>query len=336
LHLSADWLADEYRRAAEAVQAQAAQHSIASGQSEPEARPVYARPVSTRVLTNWGFNVAFRKLSAVLVAGALFAGLAACGDDDSAETSETTEAASDAAANFTPVTDDTLTVVTSLPAPGFWNGDDPAAITGGYEYDIALALQERLGLGDLEIVNVSFDQLVAGQVGDFDVALSQVTITDERKQVVDFTEPYFESDQGVLVMAGTEVATVEDAKALQWGVQSGTTGLDYVNDVLQPDQEAQAFQDLAAGFAALEAGQLDAFMMDTAIVLAQAAESGGTEEVAAQFKTGEEYGGIMPKGSANADAINAILTELKDDGSLGKFAEEWLGGDPSAIPVLTP
>jgi polar amino acid transport system substrate-binding protein len=283
-----------------------------------------------------GLKVAFRKLGAVLVAGTLFAALAACGDDDSAETSETTEAASGAAADFTPVTDDTLTVVTSLPAPGFWNGDDPADITGGYEYDIALALQEGLGLGDLEIVNVSFDQLVAGQVGDFDVALSQVTITDERKQVVDFTEPYFESDQGVLVMTGTKVDTVEEAKALQWGVQSGTTGADYLANTLKPDSEPQVFQDLAAGFAALQAGQVDAFMMDTAIVLAQMSESGGTEEVAAQFKTGEEYGGILPKGSTNADAINSILTELKDDGSLSDFAKQWLGGDPSAVPVLTP
>jgi polar amino acid transport system substrate-binding protein len=193
-----------------------------------------------------------------------------------------------------------------------------------------------LGLSDLKVNNVSFDQLVAGQVGDFDVALSQVTITDERREVVDFTEPYFESDQGVLVMAGTEVATVEDAKALQWGVQSGTTGADYIADTLQPEQEAQVFQDLSAGFAALEAGQVDAFMMDTAIVLSQASESGGAEEVVAQFKTGEQYGGILPKGSENADAINAILAELEDDGSLSEFAEEWLGGDPSAIPVLTP
>jgi polar amino acid transport system substrate-binding protein len=227
-------------------------------------------------------------------------------------------------------------VVTSLPAPGFWNGDDPAAITGGYEYDIALALQEGLGLSELKVVQVSFDQLVAGQVGDFDVALSQVTITDERKQVVDFTEPYFASDQGVLVMAGTEVATVDDAKALQWGVQSGTTGADYIAETLQPAQEAQVFQDLSAGFAALEAGQVDAFMMDTAIVLSQASESGGAEEVVAQFKTGEQYGGILPKGSENADAINTILEELDADGSLSDFATEWLGGDPSAIPVLTP
>jgi polar amino acid transport system substrate-binding protein len=280
--------------------------------------------------------VAFRKLGAVLVASALFAALAACGDDDdSAETSETTEAGA-GSSNFTPVTDDTLTVVTSLPAPGFWEGDDPNNITGGYEYEIAKALQERLNLGKLEIVNVSFDQLVAGQVGDFDVALSQVTITDERKQVVDFTEPYFESDQGVLVMTGTKVDTVEEAKALQWGVQSGTTGADYLANTLKPDSEPQVFQDLAAGFAALQAGQVDAFMMDTAIVLSQMSESGGTEEVAAQFKTGEEYGGILPKGSTNADAINSILTELKDDGSLSDFAKQWLGGDPSAVPVLTP
>jgi polar amino acid transport system substrate-binding protein len=282
--------------------------------------------------------VAFRRLGAVLFAGALLASLVACGDDDDAETggSSDTSAEGSGGAGFTPVTDDTLTVVTSLPAPGFWNGDDPDSITGGYEYEIAKALQEKLNLSDLKIVNVSFDQLVAGQVGDFDVALSQVTITDERKQVVDFTEPYFESDQGVLVMEGTEVATIDDAKALQWGVQSGTTGADYLTDEVQPDKEPQVFQNLADGFAALEAGQVDAFMMDTAIVLSQASESDGNEEVAAQFKTGEEYGGILPQGSANADAINEILTELKDDGSLAEFATDWLGGDPSAIPVLTP
>jgi polar amino acid transport system substrate-binding protein len=280
--------------------------------------------------------VAFRKLGAVLVAGTLFAALAACGDDDSAETSETTAAASGAAADFTPVTDDTLTVVTNLPGPGFWNGDDPDNIDGGYEYEIAKALQEGLGMNDLKVENVSFDALVAGQVGDFDVALSQVTITDERKQVVDFTEPYYESDQGVLVMAGTKVDTVEDARALQWGVQSGTTGADYATNTLKPEKEPQVFQELSAAIAALEAGQVDAVMMDTAIVLAQAARSDGAEEVAAQFKTGEEYGGILPKGSTNADAINAILTELKDDGSLSDFAKQWLGGDPSAVPVLTP
>jgi len=289
--------------------------------------------------------VALRKLGAVLLAGGLAAGLIACGDDDD-ETEGTaaptdigaggTTAPATGDAEFTPVTDDTLTVVTNLPGPGFWEGDDPDAISGGYEYEIAVALQERLELANLDINNVSFDQLVAGQVGDFDIALSQVTITDERQQVVDFTVPYFESDQGVLVEAGTEVATMEDAKALQWGVQTGTTGATYLADVVQPDQEAQVFQEFTAALAALDAGQVEAVMMDTAIVLSQAAESDGAQEVVAQFKTGEAYGGILPKGSTNADAINAVLTELREDGSLSAFAEEWLGGDPTAVPVLTP
>jgi polar amino acid transport system substrate-binding protein len=273
---------------------------------------------------------------AVLFACLLAIGLVACGDDDDSTEGTTGTSGEAAAGGFTPVTPDTLTVVTSLPAPGFWEGDDPENITGGYEYEIAKALQEGLGMANLEIVNVSFDQLVAGQVGDFDVALSQVTITDERRQVVDFTEPYFESDQGVLVETGTAVSNMDEARALQWGVQSGTTGADYLVDEVQPEQEPQVFQDLSAGFAALEAGQVDAFMMDTAIVLAQAAQSNGSQEVAAQFKTGEEYGGILPKDSPNADAINDILAELKSDGSLSQFAEQWLGGDPSAIPVLTP
>jgi polar amino acid transport system substrate-binding protein len=270
------------------------------------------------------------------MAGALLVGLAACGDDDDDDAGgATTTAASGGGAAFTPVKADTLTVVTSLPAPGFWNGDDPAAITGGYEYEIVKAMQEKLGLANLDVQNVSFDQLVAGQVGDFDIAFSQVTITDERKQVVDFSDSYFESDQGVLVMEGTEVPDVAAAKELQWGVQSGTTGETYVLETLQPSSDPQVFQDLAAGFAALSAGQVDAFMMDTAIVLAQASESGGEQVVAAQFKTGEQYGAILPKGSTNTARFNELIAELKADGSLGRFAEEYLGGDPSKVPVLT-
>jgi polar amino acid transport system substrate-binding protein len=280
--------------------------------------------------------VALRKLSAVLFAAALAVGLVACGDDDDGDEGTAAESGDGGGTGFEPVTDDTLTVVTSLPAPGFWEGDDPEEITGGYEYEIVLAMQERLGVANLEIVNVSFDQLVAGQVGDFDIALSQVTITEERQQVVQFTDPYFASDQGVLVQTGTEVADMDDARAIQWGVQSGTTGSSFLIDEVQPEQEPQVFQDLSAGFAALEAGQVDAFMMDTAIVLSQASESGGTQEVVAQFRTGEEYGAILPEESPNAEIFNDILAELEADGSLATFAEEWLGGDPGDIPVLTP
>ena len=283
-----------------------------------------------------GRNVAFRKLGAVLVAGTLFAALAACGDDDSAETSETTEAAA-GSANFTPVTEDTLTVVTSLPAPGFWEGDDPSDITGGYEYEIAKALQERLGMGDLEIVNVSFDQLVAGQVGDFDVALSQVTITDERKQVVDFTEPYFESDQGVLVLAGTKVDTVDEARALQWGVQSGTTGADYITDVVAAGAGAPGVPG-SGGRVRRPRGRAGRCVHDGHRHRAGTGQPSRAAPRRSQpsSRRAKSTAASCPRARPTPTPSTAILTELKDDGSLSEFAEQWLGGDPSAVPVLTP
>ncbi|MEZ5409027.1 MAG: ABC transporter substrate-binding protein [Acidimicrobiales bacterium] len=238
--------------------------------------------------------------------------------------------------DFTPIKAGTLTVVTSLPGPGFWDGsdDDPTKITGGYEYDIVQAVKDKLCLDSVEVRNVPFDGLVAGTVTGFDVAFSQVTITDERAQVVTFTEPYFEADQGVLVAKGTTLATLEDAKKLRWGAQAGTTGLDFLTNTLEPDTDPQIFQQLPDGFTALQAGQVDAFIMDVPIVLSQAAESGGVQEVVAQFKTGEEYGAILPKDSTNKDAIDAAITALKDDGTLGKLAAENLGADPSKVPVI--
>ena len=282
-----------------------------------------------------------RKFGAILAGGALVAALAACGSDNSGSSSATTAGGSGTtaagAASFKPIKAGTLTVVTSLPGPGFWNGSesDPSKLTSGYEYDIAHAMQQKLGLANIEVRNENFDAIVAGQAGQFDIALSQVTITDERKKVVDFTEPYFDSDQGVLVKTGTKVPDLAAAKKLVWGVQTGTTGADYVNDTVKPDKPAQPFVQLADGFTALQAGQVDAFMMDVPIVLSEASTSGGKLDVAAQFKTGEQYGGILPKGSTNMAAFDAIIKGLKDDGSLTKFAAANLGGDPSKVPVIS-
>src|SRR5437870_7566565 len=95
-----------------------------------------------------------------------------------------------------------LKVATSLPAPGFWNGDTPDSIDGGFEWGIATELADRLGYDGFKLKNVSFDGLVAGKVKGFDVAFSQVTITKDRAKVVDFTVPYFSSDLGILVKTG--------------------------------------------------------------------------------------------------------------------------------------
>ena len=280
-----------------------------------------------------------RLIAAVTLSGALLATAAACGDDSSS--TATTKASGGGSADvkgFKPIKADTLTIVTSLPGPGFWDGseDDVTKLNAGFEYEMAKALQAKLGLKNLEVRNESFDALVAGQAGKFDLALSQVTITDERKKVVDFTDAYWESDQGVLAKADKKVASLDDAKKLNWGVQTGTTGLDFVEKTIKPAKAPQVYQNLADAFTALSAGQIDAVMMDTAIVLGEAGRSGGKLAVVAQFKTGEQYGGIIPKGNpqANKDVINGLINGLKSDGSLAKFATKNLGGDPTKVPVI--
>jgi len=232
-----------------------------------------------------------------------------------------------------------LTVGTNLPAPGFWTGDDPDDISGGFEYGIALELAERLGRDDgVNVVNVSFDALVAGNAKGFDIALSQVTITKDRRKVVDFSTPYFNSDQGILVQQGTEVSDAEAAKGLQWGVQSATTAQTFLEDELKPDDEPQVYQETTQAFAALQADQVDAVLLDTTIVLAQASQSGSEFEVVGQFEVGEKYGAVLPKDSDLLKKVNKQLKAMKADGTIDALAEEFLapefGKDPADVPYL--
>jgi polar amino acid transport system substrate-binding protein len=298
--------------------------------------------------------VRLRRLSSALLGATLVVGLAACGDDNggtSAGGGTGTTAAGGgtcgdlevaAVSGFKPVKADTFTVVTSLPGPGFWVGSstDPNKIKAGYEYCIAKALQQAFGLKDLTVRNESFDAIVAGSVTDYDLALTQSSITDERKKVVDFTDPYFESQQGVLVKGDSTLTltSVDDAKKLKWGVQTGTTAIDMLKNLIKPDSEPQVYQNLADAYAALDAGQIDAVLIDTAINLGQAAASNGKEKVIAQFAQPggpDEYGGILPKGSANREAVDTALKELKDGGVLSALAKSQLTEDPGSIPTIS-
>lgn len=275
-----------------------------------------------------------KKWIASIAALSLGLAMASCGSEKKESSASESSAATNSDGSLKTVTPNTLTVATNLPAPGFWNGDDPDSITGGLEYGIAKALAKKLGLDKVKIVNVSFDALVAGTATGFDVAFSQVTITDERKKVVDFTTPYFSSDQGVLVKKGTVVSTLEEAKALRWGIQAATTAEDVLKQ-LKPGQETRVFQETSQAFAALNADQIDAVMLDTSIVMQQAAQDPEKSlAVVAQFKTGEQYGGILPKGSPLASKINAAITALTEDGTIGDLSADNIGGDPSKIPTI--
>jgi polar amino acid transport system substrate-binding protein len=232
------------------------------------------------------------------------------------------------------ITPDTLTVGTELPAPPFWIGDDYDTITGGFEVDFVKEMARRLGVNQVKFVEMPFSGLVAGQQCDCDIDFSQVTVTPERDKVVDFTEPYFDANQGVLAKAGTKVASLDDAKQLQWGAQLNTTGASFIADKIQPAKEARIFDRTVDAFAALNAGQIDAVLLDTPIVLgAVEKKQVRNAKVVRQFKTGEVYGAVVNRGSPNLDAFNTTIKAMKDNGFREQLFQKYFA-EQAAVPEL--
>ena len=229
-----------------------------------------------------------------------------------------------------------LTVEVSLPAPIWWNGDTPEAIKDGMEYCMAAEIAWRAGYDKLEVVNVGWDALIAGQTADFDLAMSQISITDERKKIHDFSVPYFSSDIGVLVRKDAPVDE-KAIKSAKIGVQQATTGAAFVQDKLGIT-DVQVYPDQGDMFAALRAGQVDVAVTDTSIVLAEVVANPDKVDVVGQYKTGESYGAIYPKGNANNATIDKIMQSMIDDGTIAKLGAKYLaaawGRDPAAVPYF--
>ncbi|WP_233837661.1 ABC transporter substrate-binding protein [Paraburkholderia sp. ZP32-5] len=232
-----------------------------------------------------------------------------------------------------------LTVEVSLPAPGWWNGDTPESMKDGYEYCMAANIAWRAGLDKVVVRNVSWDALIAGQTKDYDLALSEASITPERAKVVDFSTPYFDSDIGALVKTSNPV-TASNIRTMRIGVHQGTTGETFASNVLKPSTPVKVFPDTSGMFTALAANQIDVVLTDTAYSLGQAANSHGTMKVVGQYSTGEKYGAIYPKGSSNEANLNKIIQAMTDDGTLKMLAQKYLaaawGQDPTKVPYFKP
>ncbi len=238
-----------------------------------------------------------------------------------------------------PVVAGQLTLVSNLPAPGWNNGDTPEGVKDGYEYCLAANIAWRLGLDRVKFVNVDYDMLVGGKVKDFDLALSQISITEKRKEVAKFSAPYFENGIGLLVKKGRKLSG-GDIGSLRIGVQMGTVAADFVPDRLKPKVAAKVYPDAPALFTALMADKVDAVMTDTTVVLEQAAASRGKLEVVGQYSTGEQFGALFPKTSADAAILDKVIASLIADGTTNRLSSKYLaaafGGDPNGVPYFKP
>jgi len=238
----------------------------------------------------------------------------------------------------TPAKPGQLTVEVSLPAPIWWNGDTPEAIKDGMEYCIAAEIAWRAGYDKMEVVNAGWDALIAGQTSGFDLAMSEISITDDRKKVHDFSVPYFNSDIGVLTRKDAPVDE-KSIKTAKVGVQQATTGATFATDKIGI-KNVQVYPEQGDMFAALRAGQVDAVISDTSIVLAEEVETKGASVVVGQYQTGETYGAIYPKGNPNNATIDKIIQGMVADGTLAKLGVKYLasawGKDPATVPYFKP
>lgn len=253
-----------------------------------------------------------------------------------------------AAGDFTPLHPGVLTVATELPAPGFWDGGgpdgtDPDRLTGGFEHELALALADRLGLDRVEVVDVPFDRLVAGEAEGFDVALAQVSITGDREHHVDFSAPYLTTPVGVGGRADLDVPDLAKARTLRWGVARGTTEVDVLEDLVRPEAAPERYPTVAAALTAAARGEVDVAAADWFEVLAAARAAGKPEVVddalalVAQITAPQHYGVVLPEGSDDLDAVDSALRALEADRTLRKLRDrlyDRFDVDPDDVPTI--
>ncbi|MCB0828146.1 MAG: amino acid ABC transporter substrate-binding protein [Solirubrobacterales bacterium] len=238
---------------------------------------------------------------------------------------------------FEPVRADTLTVMTQpMPTAGFWEGtrENP---TGGFEYEMAVDLAERLDLGDVEVRTAPFSAIVAGRLGGADLAMSLITPTADRDQVLDFTTPYIDAAPALLVREGTEIPDVHTAQEMQFAVGSDTTFETIVKEDIRPDAEPLRFENRNREIRAVLDGRADVAMFDL-----PAAEAIVNDDdrlaITAKLSSTEPIAAALPDGSTNVDAVGSALRAMEADGTIDSLSEKWLGtsitDSENSVPLL--
>jgi len=266
--------------------------------------------------------------AAALATGAILAigGLAGCAKEDTGGTTDTGVAL---------VKSGVLTTCTHLPYAPFQSKDAAGKVVG---FDVALIdlVATKLSVTQA-IVDTPFEGIKSGtdlNSGKCDVAAAGMTITDERKKVLDFSDPYFDATQALATQTGKEVKTLEELAGKRLGVQGGTTGEDYIKAQVKEKNlkiEVVSFKDLAALQQALSTNQVVGAVNDLPVWNEYIKANPGKVVVAAGFDTGEQYGFAVKKGNAGLlKAVNDALAAARADGTYDKIYAEWIGAKPAA------
>ena len=281
-----------------------------------------------------------RKVLAALAGLAMLG--AACGSDSSTVTTTpggSGSPAADACAkeNLPLVNPGTLTVGTDNPAFPPWVLKNDPAIGEGYEAAVAYEIAERLGFSEDEVewVTVPFNKSYAPGPKDFDFDINQISVTPEREQEVTFSGSYYDVSQALIVNEGTPIASATSVPQLQdyrFGAQIGTTSLQFINEMIQPADQAQVFETTSDALTALKNGQIDGTVLD----LPTASYSAGKGQVVVgQFEsTGEHFGLLFEQDNPLVTCVNQVLDDMRAGGVLDDLEEEYLK-DYLDVPTIS-
>ena len=266
----------------------------------------------------------FLKVTGVAAAAAA---LTACGGSSSTASSTassaaaSSEAASAAATELTTVEAGKLTMATNAAFPPYEMTTDAGEFEG-IDIETAQAIADKLGM-EPQIDDMDFDAaLLSVQQGKADIVMAGVTVTDERKAVMDFSDSYATGIQSIIVPNDSDIASPDDLAGKKIGTQRGTTGYIYCSDDFG-DDAVVAYDNGLTAVQALNNGQVDAVVIDNAPAKEYVAANPGLKVLDTSYAE-EDYAIGLAKGSALEDAINAALEELKADGTLQSIVDKYI------------
>ena len=275
-----------------------------------------------------------KKLSAMLMAGAMMMSLAACGSSASSASSEavSSEAASSevasasseaaSAAELTTVTPGKLTMSTNAAFPPYESTDDNGNFVG-IDIDVAAAIAEKLGL-ELQVDDMDFDAaLLAAQNGKSDMVMAGVTVTEDRQLVMDFSDSYATGIQSIIVKEDSDIASPDDLADKMIGTQRGTTGYIYCSDDFG-DEHVTPYDNGLTAVQALVNGQVDAVVIDNAPAKEFVEANPGLKILDTAYAEEDYAIGVAKGNTAMLDAINTALEELKNDGTLQAIVDKYI------------
>ena len=275
-----------------------------------------------------------KKLIALLLAALMVLALAACASNASTDTTAPADSAAETEAPAEEAADSTaasgkLTMATEATFPPYEYYDGDAIV--GIDVEVAQAIAAKLGM-ELEVTDIAFDSIIPGiQTGKYDMGMAGMTVTDERKEQVNFSDSYATGVQVVIVKDDSAITSVDDLFAdgadTVVGTQAGTTGFIYATSDIEDAGlgTVKSFGKTTDAVEALKNGQVDCVILDNEPAKALVAANEGLHILDTEYAV-EDYAIAIAKENTDLlDKINTALAELKDDGTLQSIVDKYIG-----------